>query len=399
MSVANFSRRIAYASTLVALALLAFSLVAAPVAHAQLNLVYVEISNSAGRGNGIIGFSNDGAGHLTKLAHTPYLTNGTGPTGIFSDIQFDSDGEIIANSAGTLMFAVNGHSNNISVFKINPDGTMRPIPGSPFASGGQDPVSVALKENVLPNNVSVLTVVNKASDPGQTGGIPGYATFDVTSTGTMTLNAGSIFNLPVGTSPAQVMPRPGKLVQFFADEFMNSKVVTYQANSSGVLTEISEAISPSVTLGSVVVPGTKKAVYSGLPMLSEVGVTTYDTLGNLTFLKTAANQGTLICWMNMNASGNRLYTSETGSGTVTVYDTTAPATPTQLQHFSLAAGSLPAHLKLDPTGQFLYVLDRLGSIHVLNVSAVDGTLTETITPVKIGLPLGAIAQGMLTTMK
>lgn len=398
MSVAN-SRRIAYASALAALALLAFSLVSAPMAHAQLNLVYVEISNSAGRGNGIIGFSNDGTGHLTKLAHTPYLTQGTGPTGIFSDIQFDSDGEIIANSAGTLMFAVNGHSNNISVFKINSDGTMRPIAGSPFPSGGQDPVSIALKENVLPNNVSILVAVNKASDPGQTGGTPGYATFDVTTGGVMTLNAGSIFNLPAGTSPASVVARPGKLVQFFATEFMNSNLVTYQANASGVLTAFSSATLPSVTLGSVVVPGTKKAVYNGLPMAGQVGVTTYDTLGNLTFLKTVANQGSLICWMTMNTSGNRLYTSETASGTVTVYDTTAPATPTQLQHFSLAAGSLPAHLKLDPTGQFLYVLDRLGKIHVLNVSPVDGTLTETVTPVPIGLPAGAIAQGMVTMMK
>ena len=397
MSVAN-PRRIAYASALVALALLAFSLVSAPMAHAQLNLVYVEISNSAGHGNQVDGFLNTG-GVLTKLPHAPYGTRGTGPTGIFSDIQFDSDNELVANSAGTLMFAVNGHSNNISVFNINTDGSLRPAAGSPFSSGGQDPVSVALKENVLPNNVSMLMVVNKASDPGQTGGTPGYATFAVTTTGAMTLNAGSIFNLPAGTSPASVVPRPGKLVQYFATEFMNSQLVTYQANASGVLTAFSTAVLPGPTLGSVVVPGTKKAVYNGMPTLSEVGVTTYDTLGNLTFLKSVANTGSLICWMTMNSSGNRLYTSESGSGTVTVYDTTAPSSPTQLQHFSLAAGSEPAHLKVDPTGTYLYVLDRKGTLHVLNISAVDGTLTETITPVKLGLPVGAIPQGMVVLMK
>jgi 6-phosphogluconolactonase (cycloisomerase 2 family) len=395
MIVAHVSRRFAYAATLAALALLAFSLASAPLAHAQLNLVYVESNNPATKGNAVVGFSNDGTGKLTKLPHSPYFTGGTGPTGIFSDIQFDSDNEIIANSTGTLMFAVNGHANTISVFTVNTDGSLKTITGSPFASGGQDPVSLALKENVLPNSVSILMAVNKASDPGQTGGVPNYTTFDVTSTGVMTLNAGSTFSLPTGTSPASIMPRPGKFVQYFALEFMNDKVVTYQVNNLGIITDISEALAPSVTQGGAVLPGTKKAVYAGLPMLGQVQVVTYNSGGTLTLGKQIANAGIQVCWLTENTAGTRLYSSESGSGTVTVYDSTAPSAPKQLQHFSLAAGSEPAHLKLDPTGKFLYVVDRKGTLHVLTVSAVDGTLTETITPVTLGVPAGGLPQGIV----
>ena len=398
MAVATTSRKLVYRIMLAVFGLLVCSLVSLP-AFAQLNLVYVEVSQPALHGNVVLGFSNDGTGKLTKLPHSPYQTKGFGTTGVFTDVQFDSDGEMIANSAGTLMFATNGHSNTVTVFSINTDGTMRPLPGAPTASGGQQPASVALKENVLPNNISMLMVMNKASDPGQTGGVPNYTTFQVSTTGVMTLNAGSTFSLPSGTSPSQVLPRPGRLVQFFADEFMNNKIVNYQVNASGILTEVSEALASSVTLGAVVEPGIQKAVYAGEPMANLIAAFSYDQLGNLALANEVANSGTLVCWLAENTAGTRLYTSESASGTVSVYDTTGAAKPIQLQHFSLAAGSQPAHLKLDPTGNFLYVVDRIGMLHVLTVSQVDGTLSEPTAPLALHLPAGSVPMAVVTMLK
>jgi 6-phosphogluconolactonase (cycloisomerase 2 family) len=399
MNVANFSRRFVYATALAALALLTFSLAAVPSAYAQLNLVYAESSSSTGKGNGIIGFSNDGTGHLTKLPRAPYATAGTGPTGAAGAIQFDSDGEMIANSTGSLMFAVNGHSNTISVFTINTDGSLTRLPGAPVASGGQDPVSLALKENVLPNNISILVALNKASDPGQTGGIPNYTTFDVNTNGVMTLNPGSTFNLSGGTSPAQVIARPGPFVQVFGIEFLNNKIVSYHVDNAGLLTELSELVTVGPTMGGTVVLKSR-GVYVGLPTNNEVEIASYTLPGILTQKNVITNNGSQIGWLTANAAGTRLYTSETGSGTVSVYDLTKPASPTQLQQFSLAAGSQPAHLKLDTTGNFLYVVDRTSNtLHVLNVSAVDGSLTETLTPVSLGLPAGAVPQGLVTVSK
>lgn len=397
MSIAKMFRRFGYAVMTVALFLLVISMGLATSAQAQLNLVYVEGNVATGNGNVIAGFSNDGTGNLTALAGSPYLTGGLGVTGVFSDIQFDSDGELTANQAGTLMFAVNGNANTISAFGVNADGSLSAI-GSPIASGGQDPVSLALREGAYSNGDGLMVVVNKASDPSQTGGIPNYTTFRVTTSGTVTQNAGSSFNLASGTSPAQVMLRPGKPVQFFGVEFMNGKVSLYRALSSGKLSLVSSSSNPSAVLGGVASP-TVKAVYAGLPLVSQLSVNKYTSAGALSFLRAVPNAGSLICWLGISPSGTRIYSGETGSGTISVYDATNPGNPKQLQHFTLTpSGSLPAALKLDPTGQFLYVVDRGGSMHVLNVAG-DGTVSETHAAVNLGMPSGAIPMGLVTMSK
>lgn len=392
MSVANLGRRCGFVTVLAALFVLALSLCSAPLAHAQLSLVYVEGSSTAG--NSIVAFSNDGAGHLTPLAGSPYATNGTGPTGIFSDIQFDSDGELVANTAGKWMFGVNGHSNTVTAFAINDDGTLST--GTPFASGGQDPVSIALHENAYSNGDGLMVVVNKNSDPGQSGGKPNYTTFRVTPTGGVTKNLS--LNLPAGTSPAQVLARPGSRVQFFGVEFMNSLVTSYKVNAAGRLVPIGSVTNPSVVLGGVVHPSVK-GLYASLPAAAQISVVKYNQDGTMSLLREVANQGNLACWLGISAAGDRLYSGETGSGTVTVYDTSHSNTPTQLQHFQLTpSNSLPAHLKVDPTGKFLYVVDRKGSLHVLDIAS-DGTLSEPRAATNLGFAAGTVPQGLVVLSK
>jgi len=77
---------------------------------------------------------------------------------------FDSDQNLTENSSGTLLFAVNSGSNTIAVFNIHPDGSLNPVSGSPFPSGGSDPVSVGLKGNTL-------VVVNKDQENAHEVGI------------------------------------------------------------------------------------------------------------------------------------------------------------------------------------------------------------------------------------
>ena len=398
MSVAYMGRRSDSVTLLACLAVLALTLGLAPKAHAQLNLVYVEGNVVGGGGNQVIGFSNDGAGNLTPLPGSPYLTGGFGVTGVFSDIQFDSDGELLANSAGSLLFAVNGGSNNVSAFNVNADGSLTLTPSSPFSSGGQDPVSLAMKEHSYSNGDSLIVVTNKASDPLQTG-VPNYTTFEVTSAGAMTMNPGSTFSLPAGTSPVQVITRPGVRVQFFGIEFMDDSVVTYKVTKAGIMSAASSANAGNVVVGGVAHP-TKTGIYIGLPGVNQVGVTKYDSAGNLTILRKVSNPGQLVCWLTMNAAGTHLYTGETPSGSVTFYDTTNAGNPVQKQHFVLSpAGSLAAHVKLDPTEKFLYVVDRNGSLHVLDVDSA-GMLSENHPPTDLGLiPLSGTPQGLVTMLK
>jgi hypothetical protein len=380
------------------LILLVTSLGAAPYAVAQLNLVYVEGNVSNGSGNIVLGFNNDGAGNLTPLPGSPFNTGGIGVTGKFSDVQFDSDGELVTDSAGTLLFAVNGGSNTVAAFAVGANGILSAVAGSPFPSNGQDPVSLALREHTYANGDSLLVVVNKNSDPLQSGGAPNYTTFETSSSGAMTLNSGSQFTLPVGTSPGQVLTRPGARAQFFGIEFMNDKVVAYKVSKAGLLTEVSEDNAGNVTLGGVLHPKLS-GIYVGLPGINQISVNKYDSAGNLSIVRKISNPGVLVCWLGMNAAGTRLYSGETGSGSVTVYDTTNPGSPTQLQHFVLSpTGSLPAHLKVDPSGKFLYVVDRLGSLHVLDIDG-GGMLSENHAATNLGLPSAAIPMGLAVMTK
>jgi 6-phosphogluconolactonase (cycloisomerase 2 family) len=125
--------------------------------------------------------------------------------------------------------------------------------------------------------------------------------------------------------------------------------------------------------------------------------------------KVIVNPGSLICWLTTNPAGTVLYTVETGTRTLTVYDISGSnfLKPVQIQHFTLKAGTdEPTNLKLDPTGQFLYVLGLQPNgqtpgnfLHVLNVSSVDGSLTETVNPIKIQVHAGEVPMGLAVVMK
>ena len=128
---------------------------------AQQNLVYIDGNITTAGKNAVIGLVNDGTGKLTPLAGSPYLTGGTGvgPAANGSDAQWDSDQEVVINPEGTLLFAVNGHTNNFAVFNLNSGGTLSPISGSPFASNGPQPASFGYKDNALGGGTSTMVVV------------------------------------------------------------------------------------------------------------------------------------------------------------------------------------------------------------------------------------------------
>lgn len=370
---------------------------------AQQNLVYIDGNIITTGQNAVIGLVNDGTGHLTPLPGSPFLTGGTGvgPAPGGTDTQWDSDQEVVINPEGSLLFAVNGHSNNFAVFNLNADGTLSAIAGSPFASGGTQPASFGYKDNALGNGSSMMVVVNKDADPLQTATAPNYTTFTVTAAGVPSLNSGSTFTIAAGAAPGQALIRRGAPSGFFGVEFMAGKLSSYKLNRLGLLSTTNSLSVPGPTpvdVGAVLHP-IVKGLYLALPADHEIAVYSYDTTGKLGFLRTVPNQGLAVCWLAVNTAGTRLYSSEPMSGTISVYDLTNPKIPVQLQHMAvLGTGAVPAHMRLDPTGQFLYVLDRTGILHVFNVAA-DGTVTENLTPYNLGLPAGTVPLGLAVLSK
>lgn len=370
-------------------------------AVAQQNLIYIDGNVPISGQNGVVVLVNDGAGNLSAIAGSPFLTGGTGVGTAATDADFDSDGEIAINPEGTLLYAVNGDSNTVAGFTINANGSLTALSGSPYASGGPQPASIAYKDNALGNGQSMMVVVNKDSDPLRTPTAPNYTTLTVNSSGIPTLNAGSAFTLAAGSSPSQAIIRRGAITGFFGVEFLAGTVSSYKLNRQGIMSVTNSLVIPGPTpdaVGGVLHP-TMKALYLTLPHDKHVQVYGYDSTGKLTSVGTALNQGTLVCWVAVNAAGTRLYTSEPASSTITVYDITNSKKPVQLQHLAvIGAGALPTHLKVDPTGQWLYVLDRLDVVHVFDIAA-DGTVSENHTPYNLGLPSGTTPLGLQVLMK
>lgn len=394
MSFKKMSRQVPFA-----LIYLAALVGLAQCAQAQKNLVYVESNiGSIPSMNSVLGYSNDGTGQLTPLSGSPYLTKGTGVYSPTDHTPFLADGQVIVNPEGTLLFAVNGHTNSIAVFNIGIDGSLTPVAGSPFSSGGRQPASLSIGDNLLPNNISLLTVVNKDSDATQPAGNPSYKVFQVTSGGTLTTVPNSLISLPAGSSPGQALIRKnGKLV--FTLEFLLPAITSHVFQGKGVMAQVSQLnppISGADPLGEALHP-TQRVLYVGLPTVNQLAVYTYDSAGNLTFVETVPNSGDAICWMVVNKAGTRLYTAESESKSVSVYDLTVATAPVMIQHLILSGSGGPTNVALDPTEKFLYVI-AAANLHVLNVAA-DGSLTETLNPLALPVPAGEFPLGLATLSK
>jgi hypothetical protein len=363
------------------------------------NIVYVESNDPDG--NAILAYQRAADGSLTPLPGSPFSTGGLGITTTYALGPFDSDQEVIVNPEHTMLFAVNGGSDTIAVFWINDDGSLTPVDGSPFPSGGSNPVSVGLANQTL-------CVVNQDQDPGHPGeSPPNYTSFHVSPRGKLTPVQLSTVPVDIGSSPSQALTVPDAGLLFGAD-FLGGLLRSFEIKGSGrLIPRTVQALppgpfagtgAPALPLGLAVHPK-EPLLYVGFVTINQVGVYEYNEHGKLNFLKSVPDSGHGVCWLLVNSAGTRLYASNTGDPSVSVFDISSdPTTPAEIQKVNLnvVPGSSPGSFQfgLDSAGQFLHVVTQQDSaastsaanaLHVFSV-AQDGTLTEvpsspTILPV------------------
>jgi 6-phosphogluconolactonase (cycloisomerase 2 family) len=415
MELAHKARNL-WSGWMLATAVLVLGTGSALAVQAQTNAVYLNANiGTVSNANVVLGYSNDGHGNLTPLPGSPYLTGGTGSApapGTSLGLQTDDDQQVIINKGGTLLFTVNGFSNTLAVFTINSDASLTTVAGSPSTSGGPQPMSLGLFDNILGNGTSFLVVVNKESDPNQVNPKqPNFTTFSVSTSGVLTHNVGSQVTLPFGATPSQAAIGQQHLV--FGMQFAGggvtgvaSQIYSYRIKSNGTLHLNGTTLTPTgnVFLGEVLHP-TQPILYAALPADSQIAVYQYSIgTGLMTFQTTVANPGSLACWLAINSTGTRLYSGESASNSITVYDLTNPLLPVQLQHLTLTpttTGSSVTVMRFDPTGQFLYAISNsptTSSLHVMNVAS-DGTMTESVAPLTLPVPSGNFPIGLATLMK
>jgi len=351
-------------------------------------VVYVESNTPRNR---ILAFQRDERGDLTPLPGSPFPTGGSGVHPIDPSVlgPFDSDQNLILNPDRTRLFAVNSGSDTVAVFDIKPDGGLAAVEGSPFPSGGANPVSVGLAGDIL-------IVVNKDYDLGRPGfnpvaRKPNYTTFRVDSQGRLTpvpsstvdANPGGVFNGGVGPgnpNPSQALVARGNGVIFDAD-FFGFKLHSLLLQPDGRLRRVeSRGLPPSESpvqgvnpfgfafpLGLQVHPK-ETVLYVGFVLDQKVGVYDYDSrTGNFQFVRSVAGDGdalTGVCWLITNPEGTRLFTANNFNNTVSILDIKDPRRPAVMQTLTLKQGlknASPNQIALSPCGRFLHVVTQLGA--------------------------------------
>src|SRR5579872_2174639 len=340
--------------------------------------IYVESNIQSTNGNSIFAFHRNADGSVQPVAGSPFATGGTGvqdQSFVFGP--YDSDQNMAIDSKRNMLFAVNSGSDTIAAFKINPNGSLTPIAGSPFPSGGTNPVSLGMGDD---NNT--LFVANKNGDfSHETSLQPNYTVMHIHPDGSLSPVKGSTVSVAYGSSPAQALVVPGKNL-VFGDDFLAGVLQSFNVDDEGHLHQrppVSLPANPNIPfldlygtslrlgnfpLGLAIHPK-EPLLYVGFVVESLVGVYSFDPAGNLTFLRTATNSGLAVCWLRTNRAGTRLYTSNNGVvgdpvhdpfSTVSVYDLSDPATPREIQNLQIAGFGNASQMEVSNDEKFVYLI-------------------------------------------
>jgi 6-phosphogluconolactonase (cycloisomerase 2 family) len=377
-------------------------------------VVYVTSNDYHDNANAVLAYRRKADGTLTPLPGSPFFTHGAGlgnPKQVLGPD--DTDDPLVVSDDGRLLFAVNGGSNTVAVFSINPDGSLEAVPGSPFPSGGQTPCSIAISGRFV-------FVANKAFDPLHTiTQQPNYTVFEVDDAGRLSKLPGGTIEVPSGSSPSQVLLSNDHRF-LFATDFLAFMLPSEEPIGTLISFDLHGdhgfALAPGApyvlpkgdggALGLATNPRSNQTLYVGFPVAGAFGVYDIDpSTGVLNFVTQVAG-GPATCWLRTNSIGTRLYTLNSGENAVGVYNTDQPDAPTFINKLVLkdSKNSADFSLGFSPDEGTLYVVSQNVDttfaannnwLHVLKV-AVDGTLSEPGEPLLLPVPNDVRPQGVAT---
>lgn len=385
--------------------------------------VYVESNIQSANGNSIFAFHREVDGSLSPVNGSPFLAGGAGvqdQSFIFGP--YDSDQNLVVDSRRRMLFAVNSGSDTVAAFRINSDGSLTAVTGSPFPSNGTNPVSLALAGDIL-------FVVNKNGDFAHESALqPNYTALSIKSDGSLEPVEDSTVNVAFDSSPAQALVIPGTNLLFGAD-FRGGVLQSFKFDGNGRLHQqppVSLPANPDIPFlnvyGTLLRLGNfplglsahprLPLLYVGFVVESRLGVYSYNHDGRLKFLRSVSNSGLAICWVRTNRSGTRLYTGNNGVvgdpvhdpfSTVSVYDLSDPETPREIQNIQIAGVGNVNQIELSNDEQSLYVVSQRAApvipegqgnaLHTFTILG-DGTLSEKHLPIQLAVPVGTQPQGV-----
>ena len=346
---------------------------------------YVYVNDNTAGTNTIAGFARHADGSLTPLPGSPFSAGGAGTgTGI------GSQGALQQTSDGRYLLAADAGSNEISVLRIHPGGRLSLV-GSPVSSGGTMPVSVAVHRKLV-------YVANAAGTPNFTG-------FTIRSSGVLRPLGGSTVTLPAGSLPGDVLFNgngtilAGTLVD-------SSQIETFTVGSAGLLTPApTSPIAAQATgpFGSEFRPTNPRQLFVSNAHagnnLGTVSAFSAAANGDLTSIGSSpfADLQTAPCWVEISHDGRYLFTVNTAVPSISRYAIRWNGTLRLLGStvFNYPTGLGPEDARLSPDGGSLYVVDTAAS----KVSAFGvrrGNLTE-LSSSPTSLPPHSAPFGLVVT--
>lgn len=329
----------------------------------------VFVASNAAAGNAVLVFSRSGDGTLSASGSYPTGGLGTG-TGL------GNQGGLALTEDDRLLYAVNAGSDEISAFRVTAH-ALELLGAVP--SGGDEPISLAISGNLL-------YVLNDGTGPNITG-------FRIGSSGDLTPLPGSTRALSAAVPDAAQIAFSTDGTRLVVTEKATNQLVTFPVNSDGTPGALATQPSAGPTpfgfafdkRGTLIV----SEAFGGAPDASVLSSYRAASSGWTAVSPLAATTETATCWVVVTPNGRFVYTTNTGSASVSGYRVGHDGSLQLLDPDGVAAttGAGPIDANISRNGRYLYTLNSgSGSIGAFRIGA-DGSLTtlgETA-----GLPAGA----------
>jgi 6-phosphogluconolactonase (cycloisomerase 2 family) len=345
---------------------------------------YTYLNDNTANANTIAGFDRHADGSLTPIPGSPFAAGGAG---LGSGLA--SQGAIQVTSDGRYLLVVDAGSNQISVLRVTANG-VPVLVGQPVSSGGIKPVSVAVSPSGL------VYVANSGA------GGSGYSGFRLNFDGRLTPIPGSTVTVPDNSGLGDVF------FNAFGNLLVGTRTGTSEIDSFVVLPSgrlLAAQGSPFTgqglgQLGSEFSPTRPSQLFVSNahngPTLGTVSAYR-DFFGRLTSIGSSpfADGQTAPCWVEISHDGRYLFTVNTGSANISSYSINHDGSLTLIGSFAISGGGADIDARLSPDGKYLLV-DGSGH-NVVSVFAVSGGNLTEVSSSPTALPAGASSSGIVNT--
>lgn len=380
----RLARRMALSASLIAILAGSATGVLASSPNPVVGHVYVD--NNSAVHNSVAGFNRNLDGTLTPLPGSPFPTGGAGtgtPIGSAGAIQFSADGHYV--------LAVNPASNDISVLRVKPDGGLDLVRTE--SSHGTTPISIAV-------HGFLVYVANAGAGGSDYTGFWFFA-------GHLLPILGSTVALPDSASPGEVLfSGDGRTLigTRVGPSAGPSFIDSFRVGFFGQLIPAADSPIPAQRIGpfgSAFRPTNPRQLFvsnahdgAGLGSVSVYHVARDASLTAINGSPFADNQ-TAPCWVAITPDGKYLFAVNTASSTISRYVIAGNGALTLLGStaFTDPTGLRPFDAQVDASGHFLYVVDA-GAKAVSVFAVAGGNLTE-LGSSPVAIPGGVAPFGLI----